>query len=1178
VTADLRSTLTPVAHVQTPPARVRRLSVSAWRVLSAVWVAVLPRAWVYRSLLVGLVAAMSGLHAQAQAQDQVQAQVQGRAQTTAQATAPADATAAAPQAFFRLPRLAAALGLGPEVLTTQERAFIAGLPEIRVAIPLPAVRPYEVLGPDGEVTGIHPDMLGYLANAFGLRVRPVLFPSFATALEAVSQRQADLMMTLGYTVERSQNLAYTLGVTPLTGALFTRSGTGASPADDADLRSARFAVERNFAANAFIRRQYPTASILTVETTDQALTAVAEGRASHYLGGLLTTLDWLTRQPVPGIQIQRLMNYSSGHYHFAVRKDWEPLATVLNKGISSLRAQGLIAGRDRREWEAVAASLPAGLPLPSPLKLTAPELGVLTNQPVWRVGAVRGLPLMNQFEPNGLHTGIAAEVTDQVARRLGIGVEVKGFDTVGEMLDGLRRGTIDLVPMLTRTPTREEEFAFSQPYVDMPYVIVARSDAPLYWDLNSLRGLRLALAPQHPLRPVVQRRHPEIRIVDVADGREAMDAVADGRADAAVEVKLFANLRINGDNNDRLRTVATVEEVPAQFHFAALQANRPMLGLVDRALQDIPDADLQRMRRRWVAVDLSPDFPWRRWQPLLATMAAAALLLAGATMWWLRRLSTEVHARRRSEQRLRDIAATVPGVAFRDVVRPGSSQRVAGWSSPRALDLLGRAPETGPGGPSFLTWLAALLAPPDAQALLADAQRCVQDGERLHRTVPFAHPDGRRRWLTCEAVRTPAERGLFACTGYVVDTTQEQELQTRLVDAARAHNLTLASASHELRAPAHTLALALQTLPTDGLAPAQGAALRIARDAVDTLTQLLGDVLDAARLDGMPLRLQPRAFELRDVLQRLADGAAAHASNKGLQFTLHVDPALPDRVQMDPLRLRQVVVNLLSNAVKYTARGSILLRAERCADGADAAADGMLITVSDTGHGISPERQALLFTPFASAGAVGRPAPEEGSSGLGLVICRQLTERMGGRLELDSSPGQGTQLRLWLPLPPLLPSDDDPALPTRTGVVLLCDDDDTSRLLLAHLLMTHGFEVEQVDHADAARDRCRRGGVAALITDLEMPDRDGVWLLHAVRADAADPTAGADAAPRPALVVCSGDNRNGPDRTDTDALADARFSKPVDLSALVQRLKSLGVNPGTAAQAAVASTVPPAGD
>jgi two-component system sensor histidine kinase EvgS len=1072
--------------------------------------------------------------------------------TTAAAQVP---TAASPAsaATFRTTSLPATLRLGPEVLTPQERAFVAALPEVRVVIPVPAARPYETLDDNGEVGGIHPEMLHYLARAFGLRVRPVLVPGWSAALEAMQRREADLIMSIGYTVERARYLEFTLGVTPLPGALFSRTGGAAAAAASAaaatgpDLGRARFALERNFLANDYVRRQFPAASILTVETTGDALRAVAQGRADHYLGSLLAAIDWLEREPVPGIEITRLHDYGGGHYHFAVRKDWAPLAEVLNKGISTLRAQGMTPGRNGRAWTAAVASVPAGMPLTAPLALTAGELDVLTRHPVWRVGAVRGLPLLNHLEPNGVHSGIAAEVTEQVVRRLGVGLHVQGYDTVGHMLDALRRGEIDLIPFLTRTPSREQEFAFSQPYVEMPYVIVARSDAPLYWSLDSLRGRTLALAGQHPLRPVLLGRYPDIRVLDVADAREALDAVADRRADAAVEVKLFANLRINADNDDRLRTVATVEEVPAQFHFATTPAGRDLLALVDRALKDIPDGEYLRMRRRWVAVDLDPPFPWRRWQPLILTATAALLILALGTGWWLRRLAREVQERRRSEDRLRDIGATLPCVAFRHLHAPGQAPPVASWVSARAEAMLGRLPAPGQ---SLLASLGPGLSVADRDALAADEQRGLDSGQPLHRSMAYSHPDGSTRWLTCEAVRTDAENGLTAWTGTVVDTSQEHALQARLLEAAQSRNLMLASASHELRAPAHTLALALQALPERGLTPDQDRALRIARDTVETLSQLMGDVLDAARFDGAPLRLRPRDVRLRDLLLKLVESASASATSKGLALHHHIDPALPAHVHLDPLRLRQVVVNLLSNAFKYTPAGHVELRAVR-QSGEPGQPALLAISISDTGPGIAAELQGRLFTPFATAeaGAAGN-APREGSSGLGLAISRQLAERMGGRLELHSREGKGTCATLVLPL---VEAAAEAPLPAREGAILVCDDDPTSRLLLAHVLRGRGFVVEEVDRAEAALERCRRGGIAAVISDLEMPGLGGLGLLRALRALGEGP------ARRPALVVCSGDSADNDGSIDTRDLADARLVKPVDLPSLLHTLVALGV-------------------
>lgn len=1049
----------------------------------------------------------------------------------------------------------AALRLGPEVLTPQERAFVSALPEARVAIPLPAVRPYEVVSADGAVSGIHPEMLAYLARAFGLRVRPLLLPSFSAALEALRSGQADLMLTLGYTAERARHIEYTLGVTPLPGALFARVGThdapdGARPA----LERARFAVERDFIVGDFLHRRYPESQLLTVETTGQALQAVHEGRADYYLGALLTTMDWLSRKPELRLEVTRLLNYSSGYYHFAVRKDWAPLAQILNRGISTLRASGQALPAAEAALRAALASAPAGLPRAAPLGLQQDELQTLAARPVWRIGAVRGLPLLNHVEPDGQHTGMAAEVTEQVAHRIGIGVQVLAFDNVGAMIDALRRGEIDLIPFFTRTPEREAEFAYSRPYVEMPYVIVARTDAPLYFDLHSLRGKRLALPLLHPLRPLLAERYGDIRIVDVADGNRAMDAVADGDADAAVEVKLFANLRIQGGGEDRLRTVASVEEIPAQFHFAGLPAARPLLALVDRALQDIPADESLRMRRRWVAVDLAPAFSWRRHLPVILVTALGLLATAAATAWWIRRLAREVKARRRSEARLRDVGAALPCAAFRHVFAQG--QLLASWVSPGAAALLDLPV---PAGRTVLASLAERLDAAQREALLSQQERCLHDGTPLHTRVAYAHPDGSTRWLNIEAVRTPAEGQAHALTGVMVDLSSEHDLQTRLVQTARQRNLLLASASHELRAPAHTLALALQALHAEQLPSSAQGPLRIAQDAVDTLKQLLGDVLDAARLEGAPLRLHARPMDLPRFLRDVAESAAITARAKALSFETDFDPALPTRVLQDPLRLKQLLVNLLSNAFKYTPAGCVRLCASVMpAEGPAPSARRLRLEVVDTGPGIDPAMRDQLFTPFADDHSASRPRPAEGSSGLGLVICRDLAVQMGGRLELHSRPDAGTCATLLLPLHEC-PSE--PAAAARQGVVLVCDDDITCRLLLAQLLRQAGYAVEEADGGPDVLARCRSGGVAAVITDLHMPGMDGAELLRRLRA--ADPASGG----APLLVLCSGDV-SGPD-PDTGSelagddpilsLAHAHLPKPVDLQALDLVLRQGGV-------------------
>lgn len=1047
---------------------------------------------------------------------------------------------------FRPPPGAGAVSFGPQVLSAQEKAYVASLPELRVAVPLPASRPYELIAADGQVSGIHPDMLVALAHMFGFRIKPVVMQGWSSVLQAAREGHVDIVMTLGVTPDRLQYLSFTLGCTPLPGALFSKAGT------QTDLAEARFAVEHEYMVKNWLRRQFPKARFLTVETTGDALRAVGDGQADYYLGSLLEATDWLGREPVAGVQVNRMLNYGTGYYHFAVRKELAPLAAILNKGIQSLRSG------TPEPLEAALRQLPSGARWPRLVTTSEAQARVLAEYPVWRVGAVRGLPLLNDVDERGLHSGIASEYTEQVARRLGVAVEVVPFESVASMLDALRRDRIELVPFLTRTEARSREFDYSTPYAEMPYMLVARSDEPHYWNLDSLRGKSLALAAQHPLREVLATSYPDIRIVDAASGNDAMDKVIRREADAAVEVKLFANLRINAPDGEQLRVVSEVRELSAQFHFATRKGGPALVPVVNTALADIDAAEHLRMMRRWVAVDFKPAFPWRRYAPTIAVAVLALMTLALGTWWWMVRLKREVVARRRSEQLLTDIATTVPGLAFRYVLgRDGALRH--NFFTPGAKAFLGR--DLDPKS-TVLAALAPHMPPEDHAAALAEQERCMATGDRFRVTSRYHPPDGSTRWLHAEALQTRSRDGQAVWTGFVVDVSEQHQLQQRLAQEAQSRSLMLASASHELRAPTHTLSLALQSLSPQGLDEDQRKAVQLAQDSAHTLSELLNDVLDAARTGQEGLRLRPRTFDLHQLLEDLGRAWRTAARTQGLGFEMHMAPEVPRTLQTDPLRLKQVLINLLSNACKYTLQGHVRLSARRNEEGE------LCVEVGDTGIGIDEAARQRLFKPFATLDDPRADVGEQGSTGLGLATSRRLAQLLGGRIELDSDPPGGTRAALVLPWPnaspPLQPASRGPAVTGQdTGFVAICDDDETSRMLLVLMLRRHGYDTVDSSDCTQALALWRQGRVRALITDLDMPGMSGVELIRIVRQEERGGAA------RLPVIVCSGSPVPAMDGSETESGHDAYFVKPVDVGTLVTTLRDLGIEPMRRAEATV---------
>lgn len=1093
---------------------------------------------------------------------------------------PVGKSAVAPDAVayrFRLPPGGTPVLPARDLLSAEERAFLATLPELRVGLNLPDNRPYEVISADGEVSGVQVELLTHLAQSLGLRLRPVVLPSFPAALAALRERQVDLMPTLGYEPSREAYLRYTLGTAPNPGAVIGRAGD-ARLGTDPDLNQRRVAIERGYVARHHVQRVWPEAVIVDQPDTAAALRAVASGQADAYVGSLLMAMDRIQRDAVAGLEVKKSLIYATGLMHFGVRQDWPLLASALSKGIAALRAAPL-PGQQQ------ASQVLQGQSAASPrlLALDADEQRLLARWPVLRVGAVRDLPLLNEATAGGGHAGVASDYTHQVLARLGAAAQVVPFDSVADLLDALRQGRIHLAPLLNRTPERARRLAFSVPYLDMPYYIVARTDAPLYWNLDSLRGRRLALAPQHPLRELLARQYADIQIVDAAPGQGAMDLVQQGQADAAVEVKLFANLRINSGTGGVLRTVAHVDEMSAQFHFAAAPALAGLVPLIDRALLDIPQDERARILRRWVAVDVAPTLAWRRHMPLIMLAGAALLLLAGGSVWWMRRLSAEVRTRRQVEERLSELARSLPGVVFQYVNAP-DGQLEQRYVSPTVDEFLGPGLATAP---SLFEAVSERLDPADATALRDARQASITQHQPVKLTLRYADPRHGPRWLHCEAAVRRLAEGRVGWTGYIVDVSSERALQAQLLDAVQTKNLFVASASHELRGPLQVITLALQRLAQGPLPPEQQGLCRIAQDSSNALVQLIDDLLDLAQLEAGRMVLHPAPVELPALLQQLVDNHRLSAEPRGLRLLLRLPPGLPSPLMLDALRLRQLLVNLITNAIKYTRQGEV--RVEVFLRGGPAGDDGpgaeadtrrgprLVFEVSDTGIGIAPERLPRLFEPFSTAHGP-QQAADQRSTGLGLLICRQLCDAMGGRLLLRSAPGQGTQVTVDLPMPPLAPRPgpgpahaalqtgagapastgaaaspgqdglDGPAStpPTCTGRVLLVDDDAVSRLLMGESLRRAGFQVREASGAAEALACWRAQPVDLVLSDHQMPGGDGLGLLRRIADDAV-----ATGRARPCLVLCSGS------LVDLDAQTaglDAVLRKPIHGSALAQRL------------------------
>ncbi|MGN8278218.1 transporter substrate-binding domain-containing protein [Pseudomonas sp. SMN5] len=327
--------------------------------------------------------------------------------------------------------------------------------------------------------------------------------------------------------------------------------------------------------------------------------------------------------------------------------------------------------------------------------------------------------------------------------------------------------------------------------------------------------------------------------------------------------------------------------------------------------------------------------------------------------------------------------------------------------------------------------------------------------------------------------------------------------------ANRAKTTFVATMSHEIRTPMNAVIGMLElALKKADRGVVDRFAIEVASGAARGMLDLIGDILDIARIESGKLSLTPERANLHELVESVARIFEGLAWQKHLHLQLDLDASIRRDVLIDPLRFKQVVSNLLGNAIKFTDQGLVRLSV-RGETGAVEGQLGICLRIEDTGSGISPQDQRRLFSPFTQASHAGQSA--RSGSGLGLVISRTLCEMMGGSLTLSSVPGQGTQVEVRLSLPTLdtladtpadpPPTEDEAPAPLRPLNILVVDDYPANRLLLAQQLNYLGHRVQDAQDGVEALHTWRGEHFDVVITDCNMPLMSGYELARAIRAE-----------------------------------------------------------------------------
>ncbi len=380
--------------------------------------------------------------------------------------------------------------------------------------------------------------------------------------------------------------------------------------------------------------------------------------------------------------------------------------------------------------------------------------------------------------------------------------------------------------------------------------------------------------------------------------------------------------------------------------------------------------------------------------------------------------------------------------------------------------------------------------------------------------------------------------------------------------ASKAKSEFVSRMSHELRTPLNAILGFAQLLEMDNLPEHQKTPVHQINNAGKHLLELINQVLDIAKIEAGKLEIEILSIDLASLLNDTFAISQERITNKGLSFNLNIDNTLPHYVMGDPTRLRQVLINLIGNAIKFTDTGSITLNAMPLPN------QMVRFEVIDTGIGMGEQAQSRLFKAFAQADdSITR---KYGGTGLGLMLCKEIVEALGGQISVVSEVGKGSCFWFELPLPPA-ESQSAPSLPltveTAKAVqtpdrielaatleskkILLVEDNPVNQMVASKFLQKLGITPDIANNGQEALDKLKLASYDLVLLDLEMPIMDGYTTISNIRKEenTCDDY-------RHQLVIAMSANALNEDRQRAFALVvDDYLTKPVNFLLLQETLK-----------------------
>jgi signal transduction histidine kinase/ABC-type amino acid transport substrate-binding protein/CheY-like chemotaxis protein len=911
-------------------------------------------------------------------------------------------------------------------------------PELIVGLPEYALIPYsyqhQTTSGHMITEGLLISMLEQVSNQAGFRYKIELYPTFSDVLNAFQQGELDLLVGVSATPERQNYMAFSEPMFSIRRAVITQQN---SIGELSDLSGANLAIEKGFALNDLLPRLLPQSQVTTLDNTQAAFRAIAEGSVDGYIGDALALSTLLKNSPKDSLVLSILPDLPADHLHFAVKKGKHKLLSRINFALEDIKSHSVQAIYN--QWLTPAQH---GMLLEyGALNLTQDEKNWLGKNPKITVG-VNANWAPYDFLTGQQHTGLSADVLGLIGNILGVTFTPVAYSSEEAKQTAFEKG--DLMVLTGATPSAEARrtMDFSQPYSHEPWVLLSRAEQLSNFAPNGRESV--AIIEHTGGASILSALCLTCRPIPFINHVSAFQSLQKEQTDYVLASLHHAAPLLHKDYVGQFKVSGVISEQNSAPLTLAVNFRHPMLlSILNKAIDALPPQELDRLEGKWLNYEYQEGLSPREVAKWSAILGTAILCIILGIVLWNRKMAAEIEQRKIAENRakkaeahLQTLADNINGVVLQHTHQDAKSPLDihVNFVSAGVRDMFSLSPDAVKQSPICLF---ELIAPGKLDQLEQEMRDAIKVG-RWESEHLLANKHSEEKWVRFNShisatrhhqkplrsskmrIRAKDNKPLLEWNTVVTDIT-ELKKQQQALDYARqkaesataAKSQFLATISHEVRTPISGILGLLELMQehnlNDELLNLHAGIHQSARN----LLHIVNDVLDYSKIEAGKLEITPTEIELGKVLARIVQPQSIHAQQKGLAFHYWQDPRLVKTLVADDIRLHQILNNFLNNAIKFTEHGVISLGLDVLET--TSTKQTLSLTVSDTGIGIPKEKQHTLFQPFEQVDKT--TSRRFGGTGLGLSIALKLIEQMNGELKLHSEEGKGSQFTLVLSFP-----------------------------------------------------------------------------------------------------------------------------------------------------------------